>query len=216
MHLHLTAHRDLGKCDIVHNFGGSVVERQYELAIKKKGPFRTLLPCRYYLVDFELAIQFSPAANAEQRLVRGLPCVESHGCNDPGKYGKVKVLSLPLVGRLSADSAVFVFFSDPASPEWLDGEAYCPFRSDVYQLAGLWQKVLLVSGSINLCAVLYDESVRQLDGPEMQSLQKLFSEMMHLEAAQRPSASQALEQLQRMRNDLPEACLACPIQEAGP
>lgn len=30
-------------------------------------------------------------------------------------------------------------------PEWVSGEFYCPFKSDVYQLAKVWQETLVVS-----------------------------------------------------------------------
>jgi hypothetical protein len=90
MHFHLVAHRDLGVSDILHNFGGSRNGPQFKSGLLKGAPFRSLFPCRYYIVDLELAVQFSPDSKPESRVVYGVPCLLTHGSDDPAEYGKVR------------------------------------------------------------------------------------------------------------------------------
>ncbi|KAI5475910.1 hypothetical protein MNV49_000743 [Pseudohyphozyma bogoriensis] len=71
-------------------------------------PFRTILPIRYYLNDFELSVKFDPASDVASRLVTGIPIVRYGGVLQ--QYGK------------------------DLAPEATKEERYCPFRADVYQL----------------------------------------------------------------------------------
>lgn len=91
MHSHLVARRDFSDGEIVHNFGGSRLGPQYKKAHNAGAPFRSYFQCRYYILDLELAIKFSPDTVPTERSVQGLPTHDTHGTKDPSKYGKLRL-----------------------------------------------------------------------------------------------------------------------------
>ncbi|KAK9893729.1 hypothetical protein P389DRAFT_174558 [Cystobasidium minutum MCA 4210] len=120
VHKHLVAHRDIGSGEFLYNFGGSTRGPQYLAARLDRGPLRSLFPCRYYIIDFETAIQFDKTSLPADRVVTGMATLANHGTEDFARYGK----AFP--------------------PEWTTGEPYCPFASDVYQIAGMWKALFWV------------------------------------------------------------------------
>ena len=91
IHAHGTAHGDLGNSDFLSNYGGSTFSPMYCEALESGGPFRSLFPCRYYLIDLELATHFHPEVPVKDRkLSPHNRMMETHGISGLEHYGKVR------------------------------------------------------------------------------------------------------------------------------
>lgn len=108
--------QDFGSGEILLNFGGGFTQPINGAPQNPDAPFRYvkwrhLFPLRYYLNDFELAVQFDADSDpsTRTRLVQGLPTAAW--------------------GHTSQD------YLKELAPESLKEEPYCPFKADVYQVA---------------------------------------------------------------------------------
>lgn len=84
-------------------------------------------PIRYYIIDFELSVKFSPESKPEDRVVSGIPILR-RGYNLPEDYGR------------------------DLAPEILSHDTHDPFKADIYQLGKMFQGYFHVCDSH--CTVL--------------------------------------------------------------
>ena len=69
----------------------------YREAQDEGGPFRSLFPCRYYLIDFEVSIRFEPGTvSAGRRVSPKDRLLETHGMESFANYGKVSLVVVVL------------------------------------------------------------------------------------------------------------------------
>ncbi|KAJ3798569.1 hypothetical protein GGU11DRAFT_865032, partial [Lentinula aff. detonsa] len=152
---HLVVHRDL----VLSNFLSSRRHGRWDPEQKQY-----FLPPRYYIIDFEWAVQFSSDSDPASRTVTGPP--------------------LP-----------WDIYRRPPPPEMQSELPYCPFKADVWQ----------VGKSFKAC-ILHIEHV-------VPDVLKLFREMTADSAEDRPSAREAVTQLNKIRDELPTKILQASIEE---
>ncbi|KAJ3826933.1 kinase-like domain-containing protein [Lentinula raphanica] len=156
LHDHLVAHRDL----FFGNFLSSRRHGRWDPA--RKNDF---LRPRYYIIDFEMAVQFSPDSDPATRMVTGPP--------------------LP-----------WDIYRRPAPPEMKSDLPYCPFKADVWQV-----------GKTFIALLLHIEH-------DIPDIIRLLRRMCDDNAEDRPSAREAVDQLNKIRNELPTETLQAPIEES--
>ncbi|KAK9893730.1 hypothetical protein P389DRAFT_198487 [Cystobasidium minutum MCA 4210] len=88
----------------------------------------------------------------------------------------------------------FAHYGKALPPEWTTGEPYCPFASDVYQIAGMWKALFWFKGDRTL------------------GLAKLWEHMMCQNAADRPTMTEAVSLLTEYRQSLKEEELTGPVE----
>ncbi|KIK57532.1 hypothetical protein GYMLUDRAFT_46103 [Collybiopsis luxurians FD-317 M1] len=153
LHDHLIAHRDL----FISNFLSSCRDgiRPVE--------HRSFLRPRYYIIDFELAVRFSPDSDPESRTVIGPP----------------------------ADWSIY---RRATPPEMRSDYPHCPFKADIWQLGySLGKCVLHVEEIPDVHELMHAMSA---DNPEL-----------------RPSAREAVNRLNELRNNVPSDILQLPLEE---
>ncbi|KAJ3723609.1 hypothetical protein DFJ43DRAFT_1201072 [Lentinula guzmanii] len=119
---------------------------------------------RYYIIDFEWAVQFSSDSDPASRTVTGPP--------------------LP-----------WDIYRRPPPPEMQSELPYCPFKADVWQV-----------GKSFMGCILHIEHV-------VPDVLKLFRQMSADSAEDRPSAREAVTQLNKIRNELSTEILQACIEE---
>ncbi|KAJ3786710.1 hypothetical protein GGU11DRAFT_744173 [Lentinula aff. detonsa] len=156
LHDHLVVHRDL----FLSNFLSS---RRSDGRWDPEQKQDFLRP-RYYIIDFEWAVRFSPDSDPASRTVTGPP--------------------LP-----------WDIYRRPPPPEMQSELPYCPFKADVWQV-----------GKSFMGCILHIEHV-------VPDVLKLFRQMSADSAEDRPSAREAVTQLNKIRNGLPTEILQACIEE---
>ncbi|KAJ3995506.1 hypothetical protein F5050DRAFT_1903411 [Lentinula boryana] len=155
LHDHLVVHRDL----FLSNFLSSRRDGSWDPEQKQD-----FLRPRYYIIDFEWAVQFSPDSEPASRTVTGPP--------------------LP-----------WDIYRRPPPPEMRSELPYCPFKADVWQV-----------GKSFMGCIVHIEHV-------VPDVLKLFRQMSADSAEDRPSAREAVTQLNKIRNELPTDILQACIEE---
>ncbi|KAJ3834008.1 hypothetical protein F5878DRAFT_569067 [Lentinula raphanica] len=155
LHDHLVAHRDL----FISNFLNS---RRY--GFWEPGHENDFLRPRYYIIDFEMAVQYSLDSDPATRTVSGPP--------------------IP-----------WEIYKRPPPPEMKLDMPYCPFKADVWQV-----------GKAFLQCVIHIEH-------DIPDVLKLFRRMSADNTEDRPSAREAVTQLNKIRDGLPQKILHATIKE---
>jgi hypothetical protein len=89
-----------------------------------------VFPVRYYIIDFELSVQFPQDSPPSQRVVTGLPLLRL-GFDHPDDYG------------------------NHIAPEMLLVTPHCPFKSDTFQLGKVFLTHLPISTQVFVTVVYY-------------------------------------------------------------
>ncbi|KAJ4000503.1 hypothetical protein F5050DRAFT_1837558 [Lentinula boryana] len=155
LHDHLVVHRDL----FLSNFLSSRRDGCWDPEQKQD-----FLRPRYYIIDFEWAVQFTPDSDPASRTVTGPP--------------------LP-----------WDIYRRPPPSEMRSELPYCPFKADVWQV-----------GKSFMACILHIEHV-------VPDVLKLFRQMTADSAEDRPSAREAVTQLNKIRNELPTDILQACLEE---
>ena len=181
-HENLVAHRDAFFDNLLISFVGGRTDVDYSGDIPEPRPFRSLFPCRYYLIDFELAVAFDPSSDPATRLVSGLPTQGSRR----GQYGR------------------------PKPPELEGNEPYCPFKLDIWQTGREFKAFFAVRRQLDLASSYRAETlcVHQHLGDVCPAMPSLIEALMTSTPADRPTAEQAFRQVEVIRASLSQDQLA--------
>lgn len=108
--------------NVLLSFAGGPIESDLIETVPRPRPLRSLFPCRYYLIDFELAVIFEHSSESSSRVVTGLPTKGQRS----GEYGR------------------------DIAPELETDEPYCPFKLDMWQIGSEFRKYFMVR-SLRCC-----------------------------------------------------------------
>jgi len=174
--------QDLDIDNILLNFAGGASRHIGEGVqdTEQLTPFRCYFPVRYYINDFELAVCYEPDSDPSTRVVSGLP---TEGILT-GEYGR------------------------PPAPEMLTGAPYCPFKADVWQLGRMFT-VRSAVGEPSIFLIIYHLLIFDSQHVDVlpEAIRQLFSEMASDIPTQRPTATDALQRLRKLKIDTPQSVL---------
>lgn len=170
--------QDLDTDNILINPADGVRQDVIARQTKHASPFREDFPVRYYINDFELAVCFDEDSHPSTRLVK----------------------CLPITGKIEDE------YSRDAAPEMLLDAPYCPFRADVWQLGKMFNRTfggaLYLNGVFGSQSFLTKFTIYQHLGDISGPLVELYAQMTNEHPNSRPTASEALESVRRLRSEL--------------